>query len=302
MPSALEAPPSNARAGGLPPRAAPKKEWVIEPRTAGAVARAREMWNYRFLFRYFAARMLEKTYARTALGRLWIFIRPLFPVLVNTLVFGGLIGVSSGEVPYFLFFLAGIASWQLFDQSIFWATRSLELNRKFIKRLYFPRMILPLASVAPALVECLIYLGLILIAAGYYYLSTGKLYLIPGVNLLLAFVAMGLSVALAVGMGLWTSVIGAYIRDVRFTLRYVLSFWFFLTPVIYPSTYIPEKLRWLVALNPMATLVETFRWGTLGIGEFRPWSFLLAIGIIVVVSAGGAWYFAKAEAASVDKL
>jgi homopolymeric O-antigen transport system permease protein len=289
-------------AGGLPQRAASLEEWVIEPRLRGLAARLKEMWRYRFLLRYFAARVMEKTYARTFLGRLWIFIRPLFPVLVNTLVFGSLIGVSSGAVPYFLFFLAGTASWQLFDQSLLWATRSLELNRKFINRLYFPRMILPIASVAPAVVQCLIYLALILIAAGYYYLTQGKLYLVPGPNLLLALLSMGLSVALAVGIGLWTSVVGAYARDVRFTLRYVLSFWFYLTPVIYPSTYIPEKLRWLVALNPMAALVETFKWGMLGVGEFHLVPLLTAVATIVAVSAGGLWYFARAESASVDKL
>jgi lipopolysaccharide transport system permease protein len=275
-----------------PARTASSEVWTIEPRRQGFRARVREVWTYRHLLKYFAARYLEKTYARTVLGKLWIPIRPLLPILVNTMVFGGLIGVSSGDTPYFLFFLVGTTSWQLFDQSMMWVTRSLELNRK----------LLPVASVSAALIEGLMLLGLVAVSVVWFAVRDGKCYLVLGPNLLLAAAALVLSIGLALSIGLWTSVVGAYARDVRFTLRYILGFWFYLTPVIYPVTYIPENVRWIAALNPMAAIVETFKWGTLGIGTFSPGALGLAVVVIALIFVSGVWYFGKAEASAVDRL
>lgn len=276
--------------------------WVIEPYRPGMASRAREFWKYRHLLNYFGARALEKSYARTILGWPWIIIRPSFPILVATLIFGNLIGIRSENVPYVLFFLIGSASWQLFGSSLMWVTRSLELNRKLLRKLYFPRLILPVATLTPALADFAIHVALIAGTLGYFVAREGVWYLKLGPGLLLALAAAVVSVMFALGIGFWTSVLGATARDVRFTLGYILQFWYYLTPVIYPLSLVPERWRWLVALNPMAALVETFKWGTLGIGQPNLPSLGIAIAITGLTFVVGLWFFISAEAASVDRL
>jgi lipopolysaccharide transport system permease protein len=279
-----------------------KRTWVIEPRRSSFAESVREVWRYRHLIAYFGSRALEKTYARTVLGWLWVFIRPLFPIAVGTLIFGGLIGVDPGPVPYFLFYMTGMTVWHLFDQALMWSTRSLELNRRIVKKLYVPKLILPLSYVTPALVELLIHIGLIVCACLYFWVSDGRFYLTGASRLLGAFGALFLALMLAVGLGLWICVPAAKARDVRFTLRYVLGFWFYFTPVIYPVATIPAGLRWLAAFNPMAVLVEMFKWGTLGIGHFDEKVLLSTIVMIVCVVVSGLWFFSREEALAVDRL
>jgi len=140
-----------------------RDEWVIEPRGEGARAVARDVWRYRRLLRFFASRSFQKLYARTVLGWSWIFIRPLFPLLVTTLVFGQVLSVTSGSnVPYFLFLVVGVTPWEFFASNLMWGTRSLELNRGMLSRIYLPRLILTIAMVAPALVTFLVGLGVII--------------------------------------------------------------------------------------------------------------------------------------------
>jgi lipopolysaccharide transport system permease protein len=181
-------------------------------------------------------------------------------------------------------------------------TRSLELNRRLLKRLYFPRLLLPLAQLAPALVEFVIHCGLIVGVAVFLQLRDGQLHLSPGWHLMAAPAAVVAIVLFALGLGLWTSVWGINVRDVRFTLRYVMQFWFFATPVIYPLSLVPEDWRWLAAANPMAVLIETFKWGVLGVGAPDLPHLALALPLIAAILVAGFWYFAKFEAASVDRI
>jgi lipopolysaccharide transport system permease protein len=276
--------------------------WVIEPRREGLVARAAELWRYRHLLTFFATRAIQKSTQRTLLGRLWLFIRPLGPILIGTLIFGGLLKVPSDRVPYFLFFLVGTMSWTLFEHTLLWTTRSLEMNKQLVTKLYFPRIILPLATAAPAAVEFLIYAGLMAGALAYYYITTGVFHLTIGFPLLVAALATVLAPIFAVAVGLFTAVWQTRYRDVRFTLRYLMRFWFYMTPVIYPMSQIPSKWRWVAALNPMSAIVESFKYGTLGIGEFRPGMLGMAVAMIVATLLAGLWYFNRTEAASIDKL
>jgi lipopolysaccharide transport system permease protein len=276
--------------------------WVIEPRRAGVGARLAELYAYRHLWRYFAAEALRRRYARTVLGRTWLLIRPLVPVLLGTLVFGNLLRAPSDGLPYFLFFLCGTAVWSLFELSVLWVTRSLEMHRRLLRSMYFPRILLPAASVAPALVEALVYGALLAATAGYYWLGTGRLYIVIRPRLLGALVAAALAVLLALGLGLWTSVLEVHGRDVRFTLRYVLRFWFYFTPVIYPLSFIPEAWRWLAHLNPMTPVVETFRWSLLGSGRLDLGALGIALAILGATLVSGLWLFSRAEAVAIDRL
>ena len=275
--------------------------WVIEPRRPGLVARARDVWRYRRLMRFFAAKALQKLYRRTVLGSAWLFIRPLFPLIINTLIFGGMLGVASNGVPYFLFLQGGQSIWELFSGAAMWGTRSLDMNRGFISRIYVPRLILPFAMMAPAFLNFGIHLVVFAFAIAYYRVTTGVLYLAPASHLGWAVIALVLAVLLALGMAFWTSVPAMMARDVRFTLGYVMSFWVLLTPVLYPIK-LPPKYAWVLLLNPMAPIVEAFKYGVLGIDVLDVQGLAVATLIIIVVLVSGLWFFGRAEADAADKV
>jgi len=274
--------------------------WVIEPRREALMDRLRDVWRYRRLLRFFAAKSLAKLYKRTILGAAWIFIRPLFPLVVNTIVFGGVLGVGSNGVPYFLFINCGGALWELFSQSVTWGTRSLELNRGFMTRIYLPRLILPVATMTPAFLNFAIHLGVLAIAITYYRVTTGVLYWAPS-HLGWALLAVVQATFLALGIALWTSVPALQARDVRFTIGYVLGFWLFLTPVLYPLNIGP-KYAWLLALNPMVAPVNAFKYGVLGIGGVSATEWIISGVMTATTLMSGLWFFGRAEADAADKV
>ncbi len=276
--------------------------WVVEPRRQGLGARTKEVWQYRRLLRFFGARALEKQYMRTVLGWAWVFIRPLVPLLVKAIIFGGLLSVGSEGVPYFLFLVVGSSVWELFAQSVMWATRSLEMNRSLLTRIYVPRIILPMAMITPALISFAIHVAVLLGALVWYRVSDGVWYTSPGWNVLWTIPAAVLSILLAIAIGLWTSVPALIARDVRFTLGYVMSVWVFLTPVFYPLSSIPPRWQPIMALNPMTAYVEMFKWGALGIGTVNPAHVATSLAVLAIVAASGIWFFARAEATAADRV
>ena len=279
----------------------PAGTWIIEPRVDGMGARSREVWQYRRLLRFFAAKSLEKLYKRTVLGWVWILIRPLFPLFVKTVIFGGVLGIGSAGVPYFLFLVVGTAIWELFAGVTMWGTRSLELNRRMLTQIYVPRVILPIAMGTPALVTFAIHLAVGAVAIFYYRITQGVFYF-NAAGLGWALQAMLLAWLLGLALSLWLSVPALVARDVRFTLNYVLNFWIFLTPVLYPLSAIPAERRWLMSLNPMTGVVETFKFGVLGIGavDLRPLA--TAWGLTLVILIGGLVFFGRAERNSADRV
>jgi lipopolysaccharide transport system permease protein len=276
--------------------------WVIEPWARGIMPRVREFWQYRRLLRFFAVKAIQRLYMSTYLGWIWIFIRPLFPLLVKTMIFGALLAVPTDGVPYFLFLVTASTAWELFASATMWGTRSLDMNRGLLKQLYLPRVILPLAMMAPALLTFVIYMAVLAGAMIYFRITDGVFYLNVGPNLIWAPVALVLALALAFSIALWTSVPAMSVRDVRFTLSYVLGFWVFLTPVMYPmSAMSPQWQRWML-LNPMAPIVEAFKFGVLGVGTVEPWHLGVAALIILVVMSGGFIFFVRAEATAADRV
>ena len=287
----------------MPETVAPVSDaWTIEPRSLGPAARVREVWQYRRMFVFFGQRAVRKLYQKTVLGVAWIFLRPLIPLLVRVLVFGALLRVGDSlRVPYFLFLVVGTAAWELFANSAMWATRSLELNGGILTRLYVPRVILPLATMAPGFIYLAINLAVIALALVYYRVADGVWYA-DGTWLIAAPVAIVLIVAFAFAIGLFTSVLGAEARDVRFGLGYVLEFWVYLTPVVYPLGIVPGHTQWAVMLNPMAVLITAFRGAILGGEGPTPWAWASAVGIIVVLLVSGLVFFQRAEAEAIDNL
>ena len=277
-------------------------QWVIEPRGQSLGARLGEVWTYRRLFRFFGKRAVERLYKNTLLGKAWIFIRPLFPLLIRTLVFGGVLGIEAPGVPYFLFLLVGTVVWDLFASCLMWATRSLQMNRGLLGRMYFPRIIVPAASMAIAFVNFLIMMGVLVVALVYYQVSEGQWYLAGPGQLVWAVVALVLAVILALGIGLWTAPMNAQYRDVRFTLVFVLQFWFLLTPILYPLSEVPEAYRWAFLLNPMSGVIQAFKWGVLGIEELNLLVLGIDVVIVLLVLLSGLWFFGRVEGQAVDRI
>ena len=282
-------------------------EWTIEARRDGLASRARELWEYRHLLWYFASDALTSMYKRSALGWIWLLLRVAGPIGVTALVFGGVLGVESGsDVPYFLFFLCGTTTWMLFERSLIMITRSLEKNRKIIRKIYFPRLVLPIAFVAPALFYLTIILVVLVGSVIYFYRQDGVWYITLQPRLFVAVAAVLLSLVFAIAVGLWTSVLQLRFRDIRYGLRYLMPFWFYFTPVIYPASLIldrvPDRYDWILALNPMAPIVEAFKWATLGTGNMNPVGLTTSVTLVGLTLLSGLWFFNREEAASIDKL
>jgi lipopolysaccharide transport system permease protein len=280
----------------------PAEILVIEKRHLGVFSRAIEVWRYRRLIPFFGSEFLEKTYARTKLGWLWVPLRPVLDVSARVLIFGALLQVPSDGVPYFLFFLVGMSIWRFFSRSLMWITRSVELGSKYVKKLYFPRLILPASAFVPSSVEYGIYSVFLAAALIFYRVNDGEWYISLSPDLLLIPASLILVALLAFGIGMFTSIFGTHGRDTRWTLGYVLAFWFFLTPVIYPLSLVPGKYQTLMSLNPMVAPIEMMKQGIIGVGSITVTAMASCIATIAIVLTVGLWYFGRSEAISVDRL
>lgn len=218
------------------------------------------------------------------------------------LVFGTLLAAPSNGVPYAIFFLVGQTTWLLFSSGLYWGTRSIELSRRFLRHLYIPRLTLLTSALTPPIVNTLIYAALALIVVAYYALAEGHFYIVLGPETPLALAGVVLVVGLAVSISFFTSVWGAQMRDVRFTLSYILGFLFFLSPVIYPLSAVPSKYQGVASVNPMSAPLELVRRGVLGTGDITAVGLASSIGFLVVVGGLGLRYFHRSESAALDRL
>jgi lipopolysaccharide transport system permease protein len=293
---------SSAPEHGATAAGAPLDWWVVEPRQHGVLERTRELWEYRRLWWYFAAETVTSLYRRTPLGWVWMLMRVAGPIGISAIIFGGVLDVASGAVPYFLFFLCGTTTWMLFERSLLVVTRSLEQNRRLITKIYFPRLILPTSAIAVASIYLTLLLIVMVGTTVYFHQRVGIWYIRLRPELLVSAGAVLVSLLFAVAVGLWTSVLQVRYRDVRYGLRYFMPFWFYFTPVIYPLSTIPEQWRWVVAVNPMTAVVEAFKWGTLGYGHLSASSVATSLTLVAITMISGIWFFTREESASVDKL
>jgi lipopolysaccharide transport system permease protein len=277
--------------------------WVIAADTReGIGARLRELWQYRRVLAFFSIKAVQSLYAKTRLGMPWLFIRNLFPLVVGSFVFGSIMNVPSGRVPYFIFFATGQLAWSFFDGPLIRGSRGIDVNRELLRKLYIPRVILPMGQMSAGLVEPAIVAGVLVGSAIYYRLTDGTWYVNLGWDVFRALLAAVLVLAFAFSLSLWTAVWQARARDVRFVLRYVVGFWLYLTPVIYPLSMVPADIRWLAQINPLTPPVELFKSGILADASYSwPWVGYSA-AVTLVVFCGGIWHFARSESVTMDKL
>jgi lipopolysaccharide transport system permease protein len=287
---------------GRAEQSASQYKWVIEPVGEGVAARASEFWRYRRVLWFLSVQNIKESYQGYTLGIGWLFVRPLMPILISTFIFGNLLNVPSDGLPYFLFFLAGQASWTVFERSLLNVTKSLAQGSRMLKKVYFPRLMAPISSMSISVVWFGIFTGLLILACVYYFFKDGVWYLRLGPQLLLAPLCVLASLVLSLGIGLFTAVWQLRFRETRYSIRYFTRFWSYLTPVIYPMSLVPPEHRWLIYLNPMAPLVETFKWSLFGVGTFPVVPLLSALGVIAIVLLAGLRYFSRMEASAVDRM
>jgi lipopolysaccharide transport system permease protein len=272
---------------------------AIEPRRGGLREAVREIWLYRRFIGYFGRTLVGKRYARTWLGSLWLPLRPGISIAMRILVFGGLVGISGGAIPYPLFFLTASASWQLFAECAYWSTRSIEVNRATLRKVDVPRLTFIIASLVPAFLEFLVYLGFATLGLIYYYARSGSAYLVLGYRTLyLVPAGVLLTMMLGLGIGLATASASARAKDVRYAVRYALAFVYFVTPVIYPLSQVPNKYRPLAELNPVTGSIGMFKDGLFGTHSVSSDAFIATIVAVVLLWVPGVWLFHRREVAS----
>src|SRR5580693_1431888 len=258
----------------------------IEPPRGGLELRLAEVWQYRELLYFFVWRDVKIRYKQTVIGVLWVVLQPVLNMLVFTLFFGRLAKLPSDGLPYPVFYFAALVPWAYFSYALASTTTVVVDNQQVITKVYFPRLILPISATLSGLVDFSI--GFVVLA-----LFTFAYGIRPTLAALWLPVLLLLAVFSALGVGLWLSALNALYRDVRYVIPFVIQFWMFASPVAYPSSLVPVRWRWLYGLNPMAGVIEGFRWALTGRGA-PPSLLLLASSIAVLaVLAGGVAYFQK---------
>jgi lipopolysaccharide transport system permease protein len=272
---------------------APNPIVIIRPSLGHLRLNLAEIWHYRELLYFFVWRDIKVRYKQTALGVAWAVIQPVMTMLVFSIFFGKLAKMPSDNVPYPVFAFAALLPWQLFAFSLSEASNSILTNQNLITKVYFPRLIIPVAATLAGLVDFAIAFAVLLGLMVWYQL-------IPRSTLLLAPLFILLAVTTALSVGLWLSALNVKYRDVRYTIPFLTQLWMFATPVAYPSSLVPEPWRTFYGLNPMAGVVEGFRWMLLGTGS-RPGAMLaVSVVAVIVLFIAGLWYFRKMEATFAD--
>jgi lipopolysaccharide transport system permease protein len=251
----------------------------IRPATSSIGIDLRDLWAYRELLYFLTWRDLKVRYKQTVLGVAWAIIQPLFTMLIFTLFFGRLAGVPSDGVPYPAFVYAGLLLWTFFSNAVSHSGNSLVGNANLLTKVYFPRVIIPGAAVAAGLVDLFIAFGVLVVLMIYYHAAISwTVILLP--------LFIGLTTLLALGMGMWTSALNVKYRDIRYALPFAIQLWMFISPVIFPSSFVPEKWRWALMLNPLTGIIEGFRSALFGRKPFD-W---LAIAISTIITLAIVFY------------
>ena len=268
--------------------------WIrIEPPHGLFELRVREVWAYRELLYFFVWRDLKVRYKQTVVGVAWVIIQPLLSMGVFTLFFGRLAKLPSDGLPYPVFYFAALAPWTYFSTALTTATNVVVENQRVITKVYFPRIILPLSSVMSGLVDFAIaFVVLLAMVLGYG--------LRPGAQAIWLPFLLLLALATALGVGLWLSALNALYRDVRYVMPFLVQFWMLASPVAYPSSLVPAKWRWLYGLNPMAGVIEGFRWALTGHGQPPGELMLASAGAVMVLLVGGLVFFQRMEGTVAD--
>ena len=252
-----------------------------------------ELWLYRELLVFQAIRDIKVRYKQTLLGAAWAILQPVMTMVVFSIFFGKLAKVPSDGIPYPLFAFCALLPWQLFANALTYSSNSLVDNANVLTKVYFPRLILPFASVIAGLVDFAIAFAVLLVMMVYY----GT---VPGWSVLVIPVFTFIALSAALSVGLWLSALNVKYRDIRYTLPFLAQLWLFVTPVAYSSSLVPPQWQVLYGINPMVSVVEGFRWALLGKSLPPGPMLIVSVGATVVLLVGGLFYFRRMEKTYAD--
>lgn len=261
---------------------------VIAPRRGWQRLAVGELWRYRDLLWFLTLRDVKVRYKQTALGAAWAVIQPLAMMVVASVFFGRLLGVTHRiAVPYPIFFFAGMLAWTFFAGAVNASAMSLVTSAQMLRKIYFPRLIVPVASVGAPLVDLAVSSGVLVAMMIWYGVPvTAQLLVLPllGVSIIIA----------ALGVGLTLAALNVVYRDFRYVVPFLVQLWFFMTPVIYPVTIVPQRWQWLLSLNPMGGTIEAFRAAILGTEiDYAAWAISACVSALLLVL--GLLYFLRTE-------
>ena len=259
----------------------------VEPSKGWVPLKVRELWEYRELLYFLTWRDVKVRYKQTALGASWAILQPFLTMVVFSLFFGRLANMPSDGIPYPIFSYAALVPWTFFANGVTQSANSLVLNSNLIKKVYFPRLVIPIAGVFSGFIDFgLAFIVLIGMMLWYGF--------VPTVNVIWLPLLILLAVVTSLGVGFWLSAVNVQYRDIRYIVPFLIQMWMFVTPIVYPSSLLPEPWRTLYGLNPMAGVVEGFRWALLG--TEKPEAIVLVSALAAVaLMVSGLYYFRRME-------
>ena len=260
----------------------------IEPPRGWLDLHLAELWEYRELLYFFVWRDIKVRYKQTVIGVAWVILQPLMTMGVFTMFFGRLAKLPSNGLPYPVFYFAALVPWTYFAQALNLCTNIVVNNQQVITKVYFPRLILPLAAVCSGLLDFAIgFVVMIVLTLAFGIHPPATVVLLPCFLLL--------AVLTALGVGLWTSALNALYRDVASVIPFLVQFWMLASPVAYPSSLVPLKWRWLYGLNPMAGVIDGFRWALTGVGQPPGVQMVASTAAVIALLLGGLFFFQRVE-------
>lgn len=265
----------------------------LQPSKGWRAVNAAELWQFRELLYFLTWRDVKVRYKQTALGALWAILQPLLTMVVFTIFFGRLAKIPSDGIPYPIFAFTALVPWTFFANGVTLSANSLVQSANILKKVYFPRLLIPVSSVLSGIVDFAFACGLLIMLMLWYgIMPTTRVLWLP-LFLLLAF-------GTALGVGLWLSAVNVQFRDVRYTIPFITQLWLFASPIAYPSSLLSEPWRTVYGLNPMVGVVEGFRWALLGSGPAPAAMIWMSTGVACALLVSGVFYFRRMERSFAD--
>ncbi|HRT78965.1 MAG TPA: ABC transporter permease [Paludibacteraceae bacterium] len=275
-------------------------ETVIKPKSSLLEIDFKELWRNRDLFSMFVKRNIVTQYKQTILGPAWFFIQPALTTIMYMVVFGGIAGIPTDGLPQPMFYLAGIVCWQYFADCLTKTSSTFIDNQNIFGKVYFPRLIVPLSTVASNLVRMFIQF-LLFVAVYVFYLIKG-VHVEPNIYILLVPVLILMLAGLSLGFGIIISSLTTKYRDLTILFNFIVQLWMYATPIIYPLSTMPPDRQWIMALNPLTSIIEAFKYGTMGVGTFSWGQLAYSFGFMVVLLAVGIVIFNKVQRTFMDTI
>jgi lipopolysaccharide transport system permease protein len=261
---------------------------VIEPSKGWVSLRLGALWRFRELLYFLIWRDVKVRYKQTLLGAAWAILQPLLTMVVFSIFFGKLARMPSDGVPYPLFAYVALVPWTFFANGLILSSGSLVSNQTLLRKVYFPRLVIPISAVASGLIDFgIAFVVLLGLAARYGVTPTSHMLWLPALVLL--------ALVTALGVGLWFSALNVLYRDIQYVVPFLVQVWLYATPIVYPSSLVPERWRTLYALNPMVGVVEGFRWALLGTGTGPGPMILVSAAAALALMIGGLFFFRRME-------